>query len=52
MSKGGKVYPLSIYYLNKKESPSSWVLLGFGGLLVEEIDKGIQLLKEIWKLWN
>jgi GntR family transcriptional regulator / MocR family aminotransferase len=47
---GVRVYPLSIYNHCSKESLSSRVLLGFGGLSETEIEAGIQLLKEAWKL--
>ncbi|MDR7075842.1 GntR family transcriptional regulator/MocR family aminotransferase [Neobacillus niacini] len=47
---GVKVYPLSIYYNGATESVGSRILLGFGGLTETEINTGIKLLKEAWKL--
>lgn len=47
---GVKVYPLSIYYNGTMEGSGSKVLLGFGGLSETEINTGIELLKEAWKL--
>ncbi|MFZ7942954.1 PLP-dependent aminotransferase family protein [Neobacillus sp. 19] len=43
-----KVYPTSVYYGNDHSDRESKVLLGFGGLTEEEIETGIQLLKEAW----
>ncbi|ETI68265.1 GntR family transcriptional regulator [Neobacillus vireti LMG 21834] len=48
MKVGVKVYPLSIYYSGPNDSQESKVLLGFGGLTVEEIEKGIRLLTTAW----
>jgi GntR family transcriptional regulator/MocR family aminotransferase len=45
-----KVYPTSIYYKNRVGKNPSHVLLGFGGLTEEEIEKGILLLKKAWCL--
>lgn len=50
MNVGVKVYPLSIYYNEVTESVGSRILLGFGGLTVEDIEAGIKLLKDAWKL--
>jgi GntR family transcriptional regulator/MocR family aminotransferase len=50
MNVGVKVYPLSIYYDGATESVGSRILLGFGGLTETEINTGIKLLKEAWKL--
>ena len=50
MNVGVKVYPLSIYYNGATESVGSRILLGFGGLTETEINTGIKLLKEAWKL--
>jgi GntR family transcriptional regulator/MocR family aminotransferase len=47
---GVKVYPLSIYYNGATGSVGSRILLGFGGLTETEINTGIKLLKEAWKL--
>jgi GntR family transcriptional regulator / MocR family aminotransferase len=50
MNVGVKVYPLSIYYNGATGSLGSRILLGFGGLTETEINTGIKLLKEAWKL--
>jgi GntR family transcriptional regulator / MocR family aminotransferase len=50
MNAGVKVYPLSIYYNGVTGSVGSRILLGFGGLTETEINTGIKLLKEAWKL--
>ncbi|WP_042351394.1 PLP-dependent aminotransferase family protein [Bacillus massiliigorillae] len=50
MNVGVKVYPLSIYYNGVTGTMSSRILLGFGGLTEAEINKGIKLLKEAWRL--
>jgi len=47
---GVKVYPLSIYDTSATGSKCSRILLGFGGLTEAEINRGIMLLKEAWKL--
>lgn len=41
-----RVYPVSSSYVNAK--PAHLVLLGYGGLSLEEIDCGIQLLAKVW----
>lgn len=41
-----RVYPVSNSYVNAK--PAHLVLLGYGGLSLEEIDLGIQLLAQVW----
>ncbi|WP_203248311.1 MocR-like pyridoxine biosynthesis transcription factor PdxR [Sporosarcina beigongshangi] len=41
-----RVYPVSTSYANAK--PAHLVLLGYGGLSHEEIDRGIQLLAKVW----
>ena len=48
MTAGVKVYPLSTYFSNSFEAQESQVLLGFGGLSITEIEKGVQLLAEVW----
>lgn len=50
METGVKVYPLSIYYHEPKDSPKSTVLFGFGGLTEKEIEHGMMLLKGAWGL--
>lgn len=50
MNVGVKVYPLSIYYDGTIGKLGSKILLGFGGLSETEINTGIRLLKEAWKL--
>ncbi|MBM7587524.1 GntR family transcriptional regulator/MocR family aminotransferase [Bacillus pakistanensis] len=47
---GVKVYPISIYYEGKKKSDDPKILLGFGGLSEKEIEEGIRLLKEVWRI--
>ncbi len=48
MAAGVKVYPLSTYFAISVARQEPEVLLGFGGLLVAEIEKGVQLLGEVW----
>lgn len=48
MKVGVKVYPLSTYFAIPVEEDEPKVLLGFGGLSVAEIEKGVQLLGEVW----
>ncbi len=48
MTVGVKVYPLSTYFAKPLESQEPKVLLGFGGLSIAEIEKGVQLLGEVW----
>lgn len=43
-----KVYPTSIYYDKYDDSEFPIILLGFGGLKVNQVDEGIRLLKEAW----
>ncbi|WP_332632403.1 PLP-dependent aminotransferase family protein [Halalkalibacter flavus] len=43
-----KIYPTSIYYENYIHDLAPKVLLGFAGLMDNEIKQGIQLLKEAW----
>ncbi len=50
MNLGVKVYPLSTYDYELSSVDGSQVILGFGGLSEYEIDKGIRLLKNAWKL--
>ncbi|GED17343.1 MocR-like pyridoxine biosynthesis transcription factor PdxR [Aneurinibacillus migulanus] len=50
MNVGVKVYPLSIYYNGTIGSLGCRILLGFGGVSETEINTGIRLLKEAWKL--
>ncbi|WP_445493017.1 MocR-like pyridoxine biosynthesis transcription factor PdxR [Niallia sp. 03133] len=45
-----KVYPTSIYYSNHNTDQKPAILLGFGGLREEEIEKGIHQLKKAWEL--
>ncbi len=44
---GVMVYPVSQYYKSPPEK-SSCVLIGFGGMSVEDIPAGVRLLKEAW----
>lgn len=43
-----KVYPTSVYYEQKDSIQYPMILLGFGGLNEQEIEKGIQLLRKAW----
>jgi len=42
-----KVYPTSIYFA-RENSFKNTILLGYGGLSVSDIDKGVRLLNEAW----
>ena len=49
MKQGVRVYPISPYFI--REIPAEHrgqVLLGYGGLSGEEIEKGVALLKKAW----
>jgi GntR family transcriptional regulator/MocR family aminotransferase len=50
LTKGIKVYPVSIYYNNATNAPNSLILLGFGGLTIGEIEEGIRELKKAWNM--
>lgn len=50
LNKGIKVYPVSIYYHGGKDIHGVEILLGFGGLSIDEIEEGIRGLKESWGL--
>jgi GntR family transcriptional regulator / MocR family aminotransferase len=43
LQKGVMVYSLK-FWLNPTSESDSYIMLGFGGLSIEEIDKGIRLL--------
>ncbi|MFP7737527.1 PLP-dependent aminotransferase family protein [Priestia aryabhattai] len=45
---GVKVYDPTFYLLNEGEVNSSLVMMGFGGVSEEKIDKGVQLLQKAW----
>ncbi|CAH0344946.1 PLP-dependent aminotransferase family protein [Bacillus sp. CECT 9360] len=45
---GVKVYSPEKYWLDKEQSPSSLIMLGFGGMTEEQIEAGICLLKKAW----
>jgi GntR family transcriptional regulator / MocR family aminotransferase len=45
---GVKVYDPTFYALNESEVNSSLVMMGFGGVSEEKIDKGVQLLQKAW----
>lgn len=47
---GVKVYPVSIYYFSNEYEGNPKLLLGYGGLSEQEIEQGIKLLKEAWRL--
>lgn len=44
LQKGVKVYDPSMFWLNPNPEGNSYIMLGFGGLSIEEIEKGIRLL--------
>lgn len=50
MNAGVKVYPLSIHFNEPIERREPKILLGFGALSEQEIEKGVMLLKEAWGL--
>jgi GntR family transcriptional regulator/MocR family aminotransferase len=45
---GVKVYSPKLHWMEPEKCPSSYVLLGFGGLSEEEIEEGIALLSSTW----
>ncbi|WP_462413520.1 MocR-like pyridoxine biosynthesis transcription factor PdxR [Neobacillus sp. Marseille-QA0830] len=45
---GVKVYPLSIYYANSPTKAGPKVVVGFGGLTEQQIEKGMELLCKAW----
>lgn len=45
---GVRVNPLSNYTLHSKPSPNPLVVLGYGGIPVEDIEPGIRLLHQAW----
>ncbi len=47
LEQGVKVYPTSQYYINQKP-PRPMLQLGFSNLSIEEIKKGVHLLKQAW----
>lgn len=44
LQKGVKVYSPSRFWLNQKHEGNSYIMLGFGGLSIEEIEKGVRIL--------
>ncbi|MFP3126629.1 PLP-dependent aminotransferase family protein [Ectobacillus funiculus] len=44
LQKGVKVYSPSRFWLNPNPEDNSYIMLGFGGLSIEEIEKGVRLL--------
>lgn len=48
LDSGIKVYPVSVYFADCSKAEESRILLGFGGLSIPDIQKGIQSLSEIW----
>ncbi len=44
LQKGVKVYSTSRFWLNPNPEGNSYIMLGFGGLSMEEIEKGVRLL--------
>ncbi|MDQ0859488.1 PLP-dependent aminotransferase family protein [Bacillus sp. V2I10] len=45
---GVKVYDPTFYCLNEREIKPSLIMIGFGGVSEERIDKGIKLLQKAW----
>ncbi|MFJ7929556.1 PLP-dependent aminotransferase family protein [Peribacillus sp. NPDC096448] len=45
---GVRVYDPTLYALNDSEVNSSLIMMGFGGVSEEKIDKGVQLLNKAW----
>jgi|GEM_PF-3409021 len=43
-----KVYSPRNHWLDPLQCPSSYVMLGFGGIDGETIEEGIQLLRQAW----
>lgn len=43
-----QVYPASVYALDPAKAAESTVLLGFGGLSLEDIREGVSLLRKAW----
>jgi len=44
LQKGVKVYSPLMFWLHTTPESNSYIMLGFGGLSIEEIDKGVRLL--------
>lgn len=44
LKKGVKVYSPAMFWLQPTPESHSYIMLGFGGLSIEEIDKGVRLL--------
>lgn len=45
---GVKVYSPKVHWMDHEKCPSSFVLLGFGGMSEEGIEEGIRLLSHAW----
>ena len=45
---GVGVYPTSVYYEEANSIENPMILLGFGGVSMKEIEKGIKLLGQAW----
>ncbi|WP_326924101.1 PLP-dependent aminotransferase family protein [Bacillus haynesii] len=43
-----KVYPVSDFWIDPHESPSSIVMVGFGGLSEQDIEEGVKSLYQAW----
>lgn len=48
LEKGVKVYPLSFYYFNRYNYNNNMVLMGYGHLSFDEMERGIKILKKSW----
>jgi GntR family transcriptional regulator / MocR family aminotransferase len=47
---GVNIYPTSIYYQNKSKDAQPEILLGYGGVTEVQIEEGMKLLKDSWKM--
>ena len=43
-----KVYGMGAFYMEKEQGIPATMILGYGGLALEEIETGISLLKKVW----
>lgn len=43
-----KVYGMGAFYMEKEQGMPATMILGYGGLMPEEIETGISLLKKVW----
>ncbi len=45
-----KVYPLSAAYIAPVKREHATIMLGYGGLSLEEIEEGLERLREVWEV--